>query len=240
MKQLSKEWFAAKVGKLSGSRFNDLMATTGGRDAIPARPAKETVRDESGAVIQRASKATPEKPALPGKPTSARANLVGKLVAERLTGEITEVFQNFAMKRGIELEPYAVAAYENSELVCVDSVGFVQHPDHEFIGVSPDGYVGEDGLVEIKCPLSSGKHLNALKEYSHYDEYKWQVQGQLWVTGRSWCEVVSFDPRMPKHLQLAIIRVHPDPEMIKQLEDACIVANDEVLENIKLLEEKYA
>ena len=104
MKQLSKEWFAAKVGKISGSRFNMLMETTGGRDAIPARPARETVRDETGFIIQRAAKAQPEKPAVLGVPKAARDNLIAMLVTEMLTGEITEIYQTYAMKRGIELE----------------------------------------------------------------------------------------------------------------------------------------
>ena len=122
----------------------------------------------------------------------------------------------------------------------MDEIGFVRHDKHEFIGVSPDGLVGEDGMVEIKCPFADGKHLAALRvDDKTYQEYKWQVQGQLWVSKRMWCDVVTFDDRWDDRFQMSIHRVYPDYEMHKVLEDACLVANDEVEAIIAEIEEKY-
>ncbi len=240
MEQRSAEWYAIKAGKLSGSRFTDLMKTTGGRPAVEAKPATETLRDADGNVVTRASKAQPAKPAVPGKPTAARANLIGQLVTERFTGKLTEIFQTYAMRRGIELEDDAVSLYEDRNMVVVDSIGWIEHEKHDFIGVSPDGLVGDDGLIEVKCPFADNNHLQALLDPMYtYEQYQWQVQGMLWVTGRSWCDVVTYDDRWKKSMQLAIARVEPDLDMHKQLEDACIVANDEVEAIIKTLEERY-
>ena len=233
--QLSPEWFAARLGKITGSRFGDLMRTTGGRDAIPARPAKETVRDDDGNVVQRASKATPEKPAIPGKPTAARANLIATLAIELTTGKPVEVFENYAMRRGTELEPLSIEAYENLEMINVERIGFIDSAVYSYVGVSPDGLVGDNGMIETKSPLSEAKHLNALLSDSHVDEYKWQIQGQLWVAEREWVDMVSFDPRWPERHQLHVKRVYRDEDTINQLEAACVAANAEVLEIIERL-----
>jgi len=222
------EWLAQRIGKFTGSRFGDLMRTTGGRPAIPARPAVETVRDADGNVITRASKATAEKPALPGKPTAARANLIATIVIERMTGKPIEVFENFAMRRGSELEPLSIETYENLKMVAVQDVGFVDSPLYDFIGVSPDGYVGEDGMIETKSPMSESKHLGALLDATHADEYVWQIQGQMWICERAWVDMVSFDPRWPKPYDMKIVRVARDESLIADLEEACIKANDEV------------
>lgn len=112
--------------------------------------------------------------------------------------------------------------------MAVDEVGFVPHPTLTNVGCSPDGLVGEDGLLEIKCPASMAKHLDALRTGAHATEYRWQLQGQLWVAGRRWCDVVSYDPRFPDGLQLAITRVTRDDVSFKALEQACIAANAEV------------
>jgi hypothetical protein len=106
--------------------------------------------------------------------------------------------------------------------------------------VSPDGLLGDDGLLEIKCPASQAKHLAALRDGSHANEYRWQIQGQLWVTGRQWCDAVSYDPRFPSGLQLAITRVQRDEKVIKELEAACIKAHaevDAIVEELRNLKE---
>ncbi len=240
MKQRTPEWFEARCGKITGSRFGDLMATTGGRPIIPARPAVETVRDPEGNVIKRASKATAEKPALPGQPTAARGNLIGTLIIERMTGKPVEVFVNYAMRRGTELEGYSIVAYENKNMVAVQEVGFIESELYDFIGVSPDGLVDIDGMVETKSPLAEAKHLDALLEDDHADEYKWQIQGQMWVAERAWVDMVSYDPRWPEPFNLEVVRVFRDELLIEELEAACIKANDEVIEKISRLREKFA
>lgn len=161
-------------------------------------------------------------------PSASRANLLTQLAVERLTGTPVDTFQNGAMQRGVELEPVARAAYEANKGILVEEVGFILHPSIPRVGASPDGFVGDDGLLEIKCPSAMAKHLDALRSGAHAVEYRWQLQHQLWVTGRSWADVVSFDPRWPEHLQLAITRVERDKSAIAELEAACIEADMEV------------
>ena len=161
-------------------------------------------------------------------PSTSRANLLVTLALERLTGQPEETYQNDAMRRGTELEPLARGAYEALTGELVEQVAFIVHPVHDFCGVSPDGLLGTDGMVELKCPAAQAKHLAALRGGAHAHEYKWQVQGQLWVAGRAWCDVVSYDPRFPDGLHLAITRVFRDPAALRALEEACIEADAEV------------
>lgn len=161
-------------------------------------------------------------------PAASRANLLVTLALERLTGEPEETFQNDAMRRGSELEPLARGAYEAETGTLVEQAAFLIHPTHSFCGVSPDGLLDADGMLELKCPASQAKHLAALRNGAHAQEYKWQIQGQLWVAGRAYCDAVSYDPRFPEGLQLAIVRVRRDEAAIKALEAACIAANAEV------------
>lgn len=161
-------------------------------------------------------------------PSASRRNLLATLAVERLTGQCVETYTNAAMERGIELEEAARQAYEaHIGQMCVE-VDFIVHPTLDFVGVSPDGLVGDDGLVEIKCPASMAKHLDALRSGAHAEEYRWQIQGQLWVTGRQWCDAVSYDPRFPEGLQLAVRRVGRDDAAIKELESACVKADSEL------------
>ena len=192
MEQRDEAWFRTRAGKITSSRFGDLMAVT-----------------RSG-------------------PSASRANLIVTLALERITGSPEPTYQNDAMRRGTEMEPLARGAYEALTGELVESIAFVTHPELSFVGVSPDGYIGADGLVEFKCPASPAKHLASLRNGEHAREYRWQIQGQLWVTGRAWCDVVSFDPRFPDGLQLAITRVHRDESAITELEAACITAEAEV------------
>ena len=166
-------------------------------------------------------------------PSASRKNLIAALAVERITGACIETYSNDAMKRGTELEPLARAVYEAFTLKLVEEIDFIQHSDLDYVGVSPDGLVNDDGLVEIKCPASMAKHSDALRFGAHADEYKWQIQGQLWVTKRAWCDAVSFDPRFPEGLQLSIKRVIRDDEAIAELERECIAANIEINELVK-------
>jgi hypothetical protein len=161
-------------------------------------------------------------------PSTSRANLLATLAVERITGACVETFTNAAMARGTDLEPVARSAYEALRGVLVEEVGFVEAAELACVGVSPDGLIGSDGLIEIKCPSAMAKHLEALRTCAHAVEYRWQVQGQLWVTQRDWCDVVSFDPRWPDGLQLAIHRVFRDEAAITELRCACIEADVEV------------
>lgn len=162
-------------------------------------------------------------------PSTSRARLITKLAIERITGQPQATFQNDAMRRGNELEPFARAAYEAETGLLVQTVGLALHDQYRFIGASMDGIATDDGLVEFKCPDNQDKHVQALRDGAHAEEYHWQIQGQLYVAGPQfkWTDAVSFDPRFPEGLQLAITRVARDEAAIAKLEAACIAANDE-------------
>jgi hypothetical protein len=149
-------------------------------------------------------------------PSASRANLLALLAVERLTGECVPTYRNAAMDRGIEMEAEARDAYSFHEGVVVEECGYVPHPTIARCGCSPDGFV-DDGLVEFKCPSSMQKHLDALRSGDHARDYKWQLQHQLMVTCRAWVDVVSYDPRFPDGLQLAVMRVTRDESAIAQL-----------------------
>lgn len=174
-------------------------------------------------------------------PSASRKNLITRLAIERLIGACVDTYCSPAMQRGTELEAEGRRAYEDAYLVAVELVDFVQHPTLDFVGVSPDGLVGTDGLVEIKAPSAEAKHYEALRYGAHADEYRWQIQGQLWVTGRQWVDAVSYDPRFrgpDGDWSLAVKRVYRDEKAISQLEAECIRANDEIEAEVDWLRAK--
>jgi putative phage-type endonuclease len=149
--------------------------------------------------------------------STSRANYMAELVCERLTGKQGDSFSNAAMVWGTNTEPMARAAYEAFEGVLVEETGFVSHPTIPMAGASPDGLVLEDGLVEIKCG-NPATHINTMLTQTVPGKYVTQMQWQMACTGRDWCDFVSFDPRMPEHMQLFIKRVARDGNMIMDLE----------------------
>jgi putative phage-type endonuclease len=153
--------------------------------------------------------------------SATRDNYMAQLVCERLTGQKGESFSNAAMQHGTDTEPLARAAYEALKDVLVDEVGFVPHPTIIMAGASPDGLVGEDGLIEIKCP-NTATHIETLLSQSVPGKYNTQMQFQMACTGRQWCDFVSFDNRLPEELQLFVKRVPRDNEFIKQMEDEVV------------------
>jgi putative phage-type endonuclease len=153
--------------------------------------------------------------------SATRDNYMAQLVCERLTGQKGESFSNAAMQHGTDTEPLARAAYEALRDVLVDEVGFVPHPSIIMAGASPDGLVGDDGLLEIKCP-NTATHIETLLSQSVPGKYNTQMQFQMACTGRKWCDFVSFDNRLPNELQLFVKRVPRDNEFIKQMEDEVV------------------
>jgi putative phage-type endonuclease len=149
--------------------------------------------------------------------SASRANYLAQLVAERLTGEPTETFSSTAMQWGVDHEADARAAYEFFTDQTVEDGGFVPHPAIAMSGASPDGLVGEDGLVEIKCP-NTATHLEYLMDSSVPGKYVAQMQWQMACTGRDWCDFVSFDPRLPPQLSLHVRRLARDEAHIATLE----------------------
>ena len=149
--------------------------------------------------------------------SATRDNYMAQLVCERLTGQKGESFSNAAMQHGTDTEPLARAAYEALKDVLVDEVGFVPHPTIEMAGASPDGLVGDDGLLEIKCP-NTATHIETLLSQSVPSKYNTQMQFQMACTGRQWCDFVSFDNRLPTELQLFVKRVPRDNVFIRLIE----------------------
>jgi putative phage-type endonuclease len=169
---------------------------------------------------------------------SSRANYAAQLIVERLTGEPQDSYTNAAMQRGIEMEPQARTAYQFWQDVEVTEVGFVAHPTIAMAGASPDGLVGEDGLVEIKCPLTAN-HIDTLLRRAPDGKYITQMMFQMACTGRSWCDYVSYDPRLPEHMQLFVKRIHRDEEQIAALEKEVMIFLVEVEAKLADLAKAY-
>lgn len=148
---------------------------------------------------------------------ASRANYMAQLIAERLTNTAAETYTNAAMQHGTETEPEARSAYEFYQSVAVKEVAFVPHPRIDQAGCSPDGLVGDDGLVEIKCP-NTATHLDTLLGQAVPAKYEAQIQFQMACTGREWCDFVSYDPRMPENMRLFIKRLPRDDKRIAELE----------------------
>lgn len=149
--------------------------------------------------------------------SASRANYMAELVCERLTGMQGESFSSAAMVWGTNTEPLARSAYESRMAELVEETGFVLHPTITMAGASPDGLIGNDGLVEIKCPNTS-THIDTLLSDGAPSKYMTQMQWQMACTGRKWCDFVSFDPRMPEEMQLYIFRVERNDDVITELE----------------------
>lgn len=147
---------------------------------------------------------------------ASRANYLAQLVCERLTGEVAPSFTNAAMEWGTEKEPEARAAYSAKTGEIVEETGFHKHPTLE-AGASPDGLVGDDGLVEIKCP-NSATMIEYLRTRQIPHKYLLQMQWQMLCTDRQWCDFVAYDPRLGERLQLLVIRVERDPALIAEIE----------------------
>jgi putative phage-type endonuclease len=151
-----------------------------------------------------------------GEDSAERKNLKIEILCERMTGDIVDKYINSAMQWGIEKEPEAKAAYEKKTGRLIKDVGFIDHPRIEFCGASPDGFV-DDGLIEIKCP-NTATHVGWILDGGIPEEHKAQMTLQAAVTGRSWVDFVSYDPRMPEPQQLLVKRFYPTAGEIAEIE----------------------
>jgi putative phage-type endonuclease len=149
--------------------------------------------------------------------SASRANYMAQLIAERLTGVPAPSYTSAEMQWGTDQEPHARDAYQRTTFEMVEQVAFVHHPKIEHAGCSPDGLIGDAGLIEIKCPNTS-THLETLLGKSAPAKYIDQMQFQMACTGRQWCDFVSYDPRMPENMRLFIRRVKRDDKRIDELE----------------------
>lgn len=202
------QWEKDRLGKVTGSTFGKLVVKT---------------RDKKG--YKLSTGVTAEK-------------LIYRIAWERLllSGNISDGLGRLnissrEMQHGNDFEGAAILKYEEVKGVEVArGESFVKL--NEWIGGTPDGFVGEDGLIEVKCPFNGGNHLKSLLTGEIYNtDYIYQIQGYLWITGRKWCDFVTYDPDLIEGLQLNVIRVERDEEIIQSISDIM----DEVIEKIKLI-----
>lgn len=171
-----------------------------------------------------------------GTPSVTRSNLMAELAAERLTGCRTDSFCSDDMRRGQELEADARRCYEFIKEVEVAQIGMFKHDRISFTHASPDGVVGDDGLIEIKCQKTKS-HIGYLLGDEIPRKYILQMQWQMACSdGRAWVDFVSYDPRMPVDLQLFVKRFHRDQPMIDAIESYVTIFLQEVDEMVARLE----
>ena len=150
-------------------------------------------------------------------PSASRKNYMAELLCERLTGKYAEDYQSPAMLWGIENEPLARAAYEMETGNSVTECGGFPHPTIPMAGASPDGLIGDSGVLEIKCP-NTATHLSTLDSRTIDLKYRYQITWQVRCSGREWGDFVSFDPRLPGKLSICIIHFDPPKEMMDDCE----------------------
>ena len=154
-----------------------------------------------------------------GTGSGVRQSYMNQLIEERTTGQRNVGYQTTSMQWGIQNEPKARDAYCKFRGVSVAETGFIDHPTIPWSGASPDGLVGHNGLVEIKCP-NTKSHLAVIKSAKIPSQYYYQIMWQMAVTGREWCDFVSFDPRLNDSRRLYVQRILRDSVAIDHLHKA--------------------
>jgi len=193
--QGSDQWFDARMGMITASKFKDVMAKGQGK---------------------------------------TRKSYMYQLAGEMITGEREDSYSNSYMEWGTLNEPSARAMYELEKGVEVDLVGLIT-TDGKNVAASPDGLVGNDGSIEIKCPKTTTQietYLSGKMPTGH----KAQVQGQMWVAERDWVDFISFDPRMNGAASFFCTRVYRDEDYIKTLEESCKIFESELYYMVELLQ----
>ena len=179
IEQRTEAWLQARCGKITASRFADVMA-------VSART---------------------------GKPLQAREDYMLTLAAERTSGIPKQSISSKSLAWGTDLEAHAREAYEIETGNIVTEAGFVLHPTHDCIGASSDGWIGDDGLIEIKCPHDEKVHIRTWL-YGMPEDHIAQVQGNMLVTGRQWADFISYDPRAGQPFRLYVQRIPRDDDYI--------------------------
>jgi|CoawatStandDraft_6_1074263.scaffolds.fasta_scaffold25301_4 putative phage-type endonuclease len=166
--------------------------------------------------------------------SSTRAKLLQDLTLERISGSPTKNIVTGPMARGLELESEARSAYElkNQKVILT---GFIDHPTIKEAGVSPDGLVGEDGLIEIKC-LNIKNHNEIVNKQNLPKQYNLQIQFQLACTNRAWCDFVAYHPESDHSLYVK--RVLPEYDLIKEIHEKAIIFVSEVEEKYRAMKER--
>lgn len=202
MEQRSREWFDDRRGKITASEV----------DCV-----------KNGWLVRGKNK---------GERSADAMRYMIELAGERITGKDSEYFVTKAMRDGTKREPEAIINYEFEKGVDVTPCGFFNHPVMSFSGASPDGLVGEDGGIEVKCPVLNTFltwKLNGTVPEEHLAQIHWGMA----CTGRKWWDFVAYHPDMPHGLNLMIVRVDRDEELIKQYESAVMEFELELQEMVK-------
>lgn len=171
-------------------------------------------------------------------PGASRANYMAELIAERLTGAPAERFVTGPMAWGTEKEPEARDLYAFITDAEIVQVGFIEHPSISMCGASPDGLVGTDGMVEIKCPNTAG-HIDTLLGQTVPAKYVTQMQWQMACTGRQWCDFVSYDPRLPDSMRLFVQRIERDDQFIEKTSQEIVSFLEELSDKEQALRTRY-
>jgi len=209
MIQGSREWEEARLGRITASRFSDVLVQPRGKEA----------RDR-------------------GELSQTAESYMLDVIAETLTGQSQGPRTTLAMQWGIDNEPAAADVYEDITGDSVDEVGFIQIPN-EPIGGSPDRLIGADGGLEIKCPFNTRIHLSYIQAGVLPKNHAAQVYGLLWITGREWWDFVSYDPRIADlKLAFWRLRVYRDAAYIERIEKAVYNFRDKMLETLCQLKER--
>jgi putative phage-type endonuclease len=170
--------------------------------------------------------------------SASRANYMAELICERLTGQPAERFSNAAMQWGTDNEPHAKASYSFMRDAAIEDVGFIPHGTISDFGASPDGLIGPDGLIEVKCP-NTATHLETLLSDGIDGKHLTQMQVQMACTGRQWCDFVSFDPRLPVDMQLFVKRVERDNARITEIESEVSAFLGEIAKKLDALHSRF-
>lgn len=190
--QGSDAWLAARAGIITASRFSDARTRL-------ARAGKN-------------GKA--------GDPAAKAVEYAWQVAMERIAGEpVSPTFETWQMRRGTALEPEARMAYELHAGLLASEEGLIMTDDGAF-GYSADGLVGDDGLIEIKCPANCQKVGDIWSNPAGAtDEYIDQIQGGMWIAGRKWCDFIMYCPWLePVGKELFVQRIERDDGYIAKLE----------------------
>lgn len=162
-----------------------------------------------------------------GKSTKGYQDLINTVVYERLTEDIPETYTSEWMQRGNDLEAEALERYELETFSKISRVGFIELD--EWIGCSPDAFVGEEGLTQAKCPKYNTHIFYLLNPQKAIEEYKYQLQGEIFVTERKWDDLICYHPKLSPLIQ----RVERDEQIITNIKKELTIAVELVKERIK-------
>jgi len=205
--QGSQGWFDARIGKLTASRFGGLLT----------RPRSK--KDKEAGLVSKTTE-----------------TYLREKVTEVLTGE-TRQLSSEALTWGSETENDAREFYELNKLVEVEQVGFISWKENLMVGGSPDGLVGLDGIIEIKCPYDSTNHTVYLYNKEIPKAYYAQIQGNLFITDRKWCDFIVYNPRViDDKYKMIVIRIERDEEFIKKLKEVIGISLNNLEEMLKVVD----